>query len=65
VQIAGAQLSSEAPIKAIADAKRSGEILIHGIDGQKAALDQIMKGTNYVATGLNSAESQPRWGSPG
>jgi ribose transport system substrate-binding protein len=42
--------------KAIADAKRANEILVFGIDGQKAALEQIMKGTNYTATGLNSAE---------
>lgn len=42
--------------KAIADARRSNEILIFGFDGQKAALEQIMKGTNFVATGLNSAE---------
>lgn len=42
--------------KAIADAKRSGEIMIFGIDGQKAALEQIKNGTNYAATGLNSAE---------
>lgn len=48
--------------KAIADAKRSGEILIFGIDGQKAALDQIMKGTNYAATGLNSAEILAKMG---
>ncbi len=42
--------------KAIADAKRSGEILIFGFDGQKAAIEQIMKGSNFVATGVNSAD---------
>jgi ABC-type sugar transport system substrate-binding protein len=42
--------------KAIADAKRTNEIVIFGFDGQKAALEQIAKGSNYVATGLNSAE---------
>ena len=42
--------------KAIADAKRSGEILIFGFDGQKAAIEQIIKGSNFVATGVNSAD---------
>lgn len=48
--------------KAIADARRSKDILIFGFDGQKAALEQIMKGTNYVATGLNSADVLARLG---
>jgi hypothetical protein len=43
--------------KAIADAKQSGEILIFGFDGQKAAVEQIMKGSNFVATGVNSADA--------
>ena len=45
--------------KAIADAKRTQEISIFGFDGQKAAIEQIMKGTNFVATGVNSAERSP------
>jgi ABC-type sugar transport system substrate-binding protein len=48
--------------KAIADARRTSEIMIFGFDGQKAALEQISKGTNYVATGLNSAEELARIG---
>jgi ABC-type sugar transport system substrate-binding protein len=44
--------------KAIADAKRSGEILIFAFDGQKAAIEQIMKpGSNFIATGVNSADA--------
>jgi ribose transport system substrate-binding protein len=42
--------------KAIADAGRSKQILIFGFDGQKAAIEQIMKGSNFVATGQNSAD---------
>jgi ribose transport system substrate-binding protein len=48
--------------KAIADAKRTSEIKIFGFDGQKAALEQIAKGTNYVGTGLNSPEMLARIG---
>jgi len=43
--------------KAIADAKRSDEILIFGFDGQKAEIEHIMKGSNFVATGVNSADA--------
>jgi ribose transport system substrate-binding protein len=43
--------------KAIADAGRSKQILIFGFDGQKAAIEQIMKGSNFVATGVNSADA--------
>lgn len=43
--------------KAIADAKRTQDIQIFGFDGQKAAIEQIMKGTNFVATGVNSADA--------
>jgi ribose transport system substrate-binding protein len=46
--------------KAIADAKRSGEILIFGFDGQKAAIEQIMKGSNFVATGSTPPTRSPR-----
>ncbi|HVE49332.1 MAG TPA: substrate-binding domain-containing protein [Casimicrobiaceae bacterium] len=42
--------------KAIADAGRSKQILIFGFDGQKAAIEQIMKDSNFVATGVNSAD---------
>lgn len=48
--------------KAIADAKRTDQIRIFGFDGQKAALEQIAKGTNYVGTGLNSPEMLARIG---
>jgi ribose transport system substrate-binding protein len=40
--------------KAIADAKRTGDISIFGFDGQKSAIDQIAKGTNYLGSGQNS-----------
>jgi ABC-type sugar transport system substrate-binding protein len=40
--------------KAIADAGRSGEISIFGFDGQRAAIEQIARGTNYVGSGQNS-----------
>ena len=43
--------------KAIADAGRTKNILIFGFDGQKAAIEQIMKGSNFVATGVNSADA--------
>lgn len=43
--------------KAIADAKRQGEISVFGFDGQKAAIEQIMKGTNYRGTGQNSPDA--------
>lgn len=42
--------------KAIADAGRTAQIKIFGFDGQKAAIEQIMKGTNFIATGVNSAD---------
>lgn len=48
--------------KAIADAKRDKAISVFGFDGQKAAIDQITKGTNYVATGQNSPEAIARIG---
>jgi len=40
--------------KAIADAKRTGEISVVGFDGQKSAIEQIVKGTNYIGSGQNS-----------
>jgi ABC-type sugar transport system substrate-binding protein len=42
--------------KAIQDANRSKEMFLVGVDGEKAALVQIMKGTNYAATGLNNSD---------
>lgn len=41
--------------KAIADAGRSEEMFLVGVDGQKEALLQILNGTNYAATGLNNS----------
>jgi len=48
--------------KAIADAGRSREISIFGFDGQKAAIEQIAKGTNYVGSGQNSPDVIARIG---
>lgn len=42
--------------KAIADAGRSEEMFLVGVDGQKEALLQILNGTNYAATGLNNSD---------
>jgi ribose transport system substrate-binding protein len=42
--------------KAIADAGRSDEMFLVGVDGQKEALVQILNGTNYAATGLNNSD---------
>jgi len=42
--------------KAIADAGRSEEMFLVGVDGQKEALVQILNGTNYAATGLNNSD---------
>jgi ribose transport system substrate-binding protein len=41
--------------KAIADAKKTGDIFLAGVDGQKEALAAIKKGGNYRVTGLNDA----------
>jgi ABC-type sugar transport system substrate-binding protein len=41
---------------AIADAGRSDEMFLVGVDGETAALVAIMNGTNYAATGLNSSD---------
>jgi ribose transport system substrate-binding protein len=40
--------------KAVADARRTGEIAVFGFNGQKGAIEQIAKGTNYVGSGQNS-----------
>ena len=43
--------------KAIADAGRSDETFLVGVDGEKAALENIMtEGSNYAATGLNNSD---------
>jgi ribose transport system substrate-binding protein len=43
--------------KAIAEAGRSEEMFLVGVDGEKAALEGIMKeGSNYAATGLNNSD---------
>lgn len=49
--------------KAIADAGLSGDIFITSVDGEKGALEEIMKdGSNYAATGLNSSDMIGRAG---
>ncbi len=47
---------------AIADAGRSEEMFLVGVDGENAALEAIMNGTNYAATGLNSSDQIGRAG---
>lgn len=43
--------------KAIADAGRSDEMFLCGVDGEKAALENIMtEGSNYACTGLNNSD---------
>jgi ribose transport system substrate-binding protein len=42
--------------RAIADAGRSEEMFITGVDGQKEAVLQILNGSNYVATGMNNSD---------
>jgi ribose transport system substrate-binding protein len=41
---------------AIADAGRSEEMFLVGVDGELAALEAIMGGGNYAATGLNNSD---------
>ena len=41
---------------AIADAGRSEEMFLVGVDGESAALEAIINGTNYAATGLNNSD---------
>jgi ribose transport system substrate-binding protein len=41
---------------AIADAGRSDEMFLVGVDGETAALEAIMNNTNYAATGLNNSD---------
>jgi ribose transport system substrate-binding protein len=42
--------------RAIADAKKTAQIVIAGVDGQSEALKAINDGTNYLVTGLNDAD---------
>jgi len=48
--------------RAIADAGRSTEMFLCGVDGQKEALLQILNGSNYACTGLNNSEQIGRAG---
>ncbi|MGC8874886.1 MAG: substrate-binding domain-containing protein [Chloroflexia bacterium] len=48
--------------KAIADAGRSKEMFLCGVDGQKEALKAILDGTNYACTGLNNSDQIGRAG---
>jgi ribose transport system substrate-binding protein len=41
---------------AIADAGRADEMFLVGVDGENAALEAIINGTNYGATGLNNSD---------
>ena len=48
--------------RAIADANRTEEMFLCGVDGQKQALEQILKGSNYACTGLNNSDQIGRVG---
>lgn len=48
--------------RAIADAGRTTEMFLCGVDGQKEALVQIKNGTNYACTGLNNSDQIGRGG---
>jgi ribose transport system substrate-binding protein len=48
--------------RAIADADRSDEMFLCGVDGQKEALLQIKNGSNYACTGLNNSDQIGRAG---
>jgi ABC-type sugar transport system substrate-binding protein len=48
--------------RAIEDAGRTDEMFLCGVDGQKEALAQIMKDTNYACTGLNNSDQIGRQG---
>ena len=48
--------------RAIADAGRTDEMFLVGVDGQKEALLQILHDTNYAATGLNNSDQIGRAG---
>jgi ABC-type sugar transport system substrate-binding protein len=48
--------------RAIADAKRTDEMFLCGVDGQKEALVQIKNKTNYACTGANNSDKIGRAG---
>ncbi len=48
--------------RAIADAGRTDEMFLCGVDGQKQALEQILNGSNYGCTGLNNSDQIGRAG---
>lgn len=48
--------------RAIADADRTDEMFLCGVDGQKEALLQIKNSTNYACTGLNNSDQIGRAG---
>ncbi|HMK08174.1 MAG TPA: substrate-binding domain-containing protein [Anaerolineales bacterium] len=48
--------------RAIADAGRTNEMFLCGVDGQKEALLQILHGSNYACTGLNNSDQIGRAG---
>ena len=48
--------------RAIADAGRTDEMFLCGVDGQKEALLQIKNETNYACTGLNNSDQIGRTG---
>jgi ribose transport system substrate-binding protein len=48
--------------RAIANAHRSNEMFLAGVDGQKEALKAILDGTNYAVTGLNNSDQIGRAG---
>ncbi len=48
--------------RAIADAKRTSEMFLVAVDGQKEALQSIMNKTNYGATGMNNSDQIGRVG---
>jgi ribose transport system substrate-binding protein len=48
--------------RAIADANRTGEMFLCGVDGQKQALEQIKNNSNYGCTGLNNSDQIGRTG---
>lgn len=48
--------------RAIADANRTSEMFLCGVDGQKEALVQIKNKSNYACTGLNNSDQIGRAG---
>jgi ribose transport system substrate-binding protein len=48
--------------RAIANAHRSNQMFLAGVDGQKEALKAIMQRTNYAVTGLNNSDQIGRAG---